>query len=169
MKRYRSFRIYIWKDIKEEEMFKEIVKKNKERINDYFTVLVFNKYKDMYEIVDKIEENMDWKVDRNKEEEYNGRTLLCRQQLYEDDNSEIWGYSKAQGFIYLCDECGVTFNTISHEVGHAVIGYMGAYFKNKIKFRKYEDKNVDNKKDILYEELFCYITGSLNNQIVIKF
>lgn len=163
---YKIFRISIWKDIQDNEMFKEIVKERKERINDYFTVMVFSKYKDMYKKVDKIEENTEGDFEKGIEHDYQGRTLICRQQLFEGDNEEIWGYSKAQGFIFLCDEEGITFNTVSHEVGHAVIGYMGAYFKDKFKIKTYEDEKME--EDTLYEELFCYITGSLNNQICVK-
>lgn len=162
----KTFRIYIWKDIKDDEMFKDIVKKNKNRINDYFTVMVFDKYEEMYKKVDTIENGCE-EFERNLEHNYGGRTLVCRKQLFEDDNPEVWDYSKAQGFIFLCDEDSLTFNTISHEVAHAVLGYMGAYFKNKIHFKTYEQKGKE--KEILYEELFCYITGSLNNQICVKF
>lgn len=164
----KTFRIYIWKDIKNDEMFKDIVKKNKNRINDYYTVMVFDKYEEMYNKVDTIENGCE-NLKADTEHNYGGRTLICRKQLYEDDNPEVWDYSKAQGFIFLCDEDGLTFNTVSHEIAHAVIGYMGAYFKNKINFRSYEQIVKNKGKDVLYEELFCYITGSLNNQIVVKF
>lgn len=163
----KTFRIYIWKDIKNDEMFKNIVRKNKKRINDYYTVMVFDKYEEMYKKVDIIENSCE-NIKTDIEHNYGGRTLICRQQLYEDDNPEVWDYSKSQGFIFLCDEDNLTFNTVSHEVAHAVIGYMGAYFKNKINFRSYEQIVKNKEKDILYEELFCYITGSLNNQIVVK-
>lgn len=167
MKKYYSFRIYIWRDIKDDEMFKDIVEANKDRINDYFTVFIFNKFDDMYKKVREIEGEIEFRDGNDLEDNYAGRTLVCRQQLYEDDKPEVWGYSKAQGFIYLCDEERLTFNTVSHEVGHAVIGYMGAYFNDKFKFASYiEAKNEEN---ILYEELFCYITGSLNNQICVKY
>ena len=161
----QSFRIYIWEDIKDNEMFKEIVEANKERLNDYINVMIFNTYEEMYKKVDKIEDGCENYVGDNKRD-YLGRTLMCRQQLYEDDNEEIWGYSHAQGFIFMCDEEGITFNTVSHEVGHAVLGYMGAYFKDNFKIKTYEDRKED--RDILYEELFCYMTGSLNNQIAMK-
>lgn len=164
----KTFRIYIWKDIKNDEMFKDIVKKNKKRTNDYFTVMVFDKYEEMYKKVDIIENGCE-NLKKDTEHNYGGRTLICRAQLYEDDNPEVWGYSKAQGFIFLCDEDGLTFRTVSHEVAHAVIGYMGAYFKNKIHFRSYEQIVKNEEKEALYEELFCYITGSLNNQICVKF
>lgn len=162
-----KFRIYIWRDIKKDEMFKEIVEENKERINDYFTVLIFNTHEEMYKRVKEIESNMDFPNGQNLLEEFTGRTLLCRQELHEDDKPEIIGYSKAQGFIYLCDEDGLTYNTISHEVGHAVLGYMGAYFKDKFKITSYIEKF--DEQNLLYEELFCYITGSLNNQICVKY
>lgn len=162
----KTFRIYIWKDIKDNEMFKEIVDKNKNRINDYINVMAFDKYKEMYDKVDKIESGCE-NQPTNNNRDYEGRTLMCRKQLYEDDKPEIWDYSKAQGFIFLCDEKGITFNTVSHEVGHVVLEYFGAYFKDKLKLRCYDEE--EGEKDILYEELFCYITGSLNNQIVIRF
>lgn len=165
--KYRTFRAYIWEEIKKHDMFKEIVESNKERINDYFNVMVFNKFEDMYEMVDKIEENTEGNYEKGIEHDYEARTLVCRQQLYYEGEEEIWGYSKAQGFIFLCDEQGITFRTISHEVGHAVLGYMGAYFKDKFKIGDYNDRNVP--ENILYEELFCYMTGTLNNEICIKF
>lgn len=161
----KSFRIYIWKDIKDDEMFKDIVNANKDRVNDYINVMIFDSYEKMYEKVDKIEEDCDNDVGNN-EHNYLGRTLMCRKQLYNDDETEIWGYSKAQGFIFMCGEEGITFNTVSHEVGHAVFEYMGAYFKDKIRFTEYSDEKYD--ENTLYEELFCYITGSLNNQICVK-
>lgn len=160
----KTFRIYFWKDIKDDEMFKNIVKKNKKRLNDYLTVMIFDEYEEMYNKVDEIEKDCD-NIEKNSRD-YAGRTLICRKQLYEDDKPEIWDYSKAQGFIFLRDGGKLTFNTVSHEVAHAVIGYMGAYFKNKLKLSSYDDN--DKEKYILYEELFCYITGSLNNQIVVK-
>ena len=163
----KTFRIYIWKDIKDNEMFKDIVKKNRKRINDYYTVMVFDKYEEMYKKVDIIENGCE-NLYKDTEHNYGGKTLVCRGQLYKDDNPEVWDYSKAQGFIFLCDEDGLTFRTISHEVAHAVLGYMGAYFKNKIHFRSYEQIVKNEEKETLYEELFCYITGSLNNQIVIN-
>lgn len=163
---YKTIRISIWKDIKDNEMFKEVVKNNKDRINDYFTVMIFSKYEEMYKKVDEIETNTEGNFKKGIEHDYQGRTLVCRQQLFEDDKEEIWGYSKAQGFIFLCDEEGLTFNTVSHEVGHAVLGYMGAYFNDKFKIKTYEDEK--NEEDTLYEELFCYITGSLNNQICVE-
>lgn len=168
MKKYYSFRVYIWENIRNNEMFKDIVEANKDRINDYITVFVFNKFDDMYKTVREIEGKIEFNGRNSLENDYAGRTLMCRHQLYNDDNPDkVWGYSKSQGFIYLCDEDGLTFNTVSHEVGHAVIGYMGAYFKDKFKFTTYtEDKNDEA---MLYEELFCYITGSLNNQICVKF
>jgi len=163
---YKTFRISLWKDIKDNEMFKEVVKNNKDRVNDYFTVMIFSKYEEMYKKVDEIENNTEGDFKKGIEHDYQGRTLVCRKQLFEDDKEEIWGYSKAQGFIFLCDEEGLTFNTVSHEVGHAVIGYMGAYFKDKFKIKTYEDEKEE--EDTLYEELFCYITGSLNNQICVE-
>lgn len=164
----KKFRIYIWKDIKEDNMFKEIVKNNKDRLNDYINVFVFDKYEDMYDKVEKIESDIEFPNGKeNRIDNYAGRTLMCRKQLYSDDNSnEIWNYSHAQGFIYLCDENNrLSFNTVSHEVGHAIIGYIGAYFKDKFKFNRYGESTDE---DILYEELFCYMTGSLNDQILWK-
>lgn len=161
----KTFRIYIWEDIKDNEMFKEIVEANKERLNDYINVMIFDTYEEMYKKVDKIEDGCE-NYTGDKEHDYLGRTLLCRKQLYEDDNEKVWGYSKAQGFIFMCGEEGITFNTVSHEIGHVVLGYMGAYFKDNFKIKTYEDEKED--KDVLYEELFCYITGSLNNQIAVK-
>ena len=170
MKKYYSFRIYIWRDIKDDEMFKDIVEANKDRINDYITVFVFNKFDDMYKTVREIEGKIEFNGRNDLEDNYAGRTLMCRKQLYDDDNPDkVWGYSKAQGFIYLCDENGLTFNTVSHEVGHAVIGYMGAYFTDKISFKRYEDDIHITDEQLLYGELFCYITGSLNNQICVNF
>lgn len=165
----KQFRVYYWKNIKEEEIFKEIVKENKDRTNDYLTVWVFDNYEEMYAKVNEIEKDMDFpNGNSNNNNDYDGRTLMCRKQLYDDAKpEELWGYSKAQGFIYLCDENKkLSFNTISHEVAHAVIGYIGAYFKDKFTFRAYDEN--DSKYDILYEELFCYMTGSLNDQILWK-
>lgn len=162
----KKFRAYYWESIKDEKMFKEIVDENRNRINDYITVMVFEGYEEMYKEVDKIESGCDNFTGKNNRD-FDGRTLICRKQLYEEGKEGVWDYSHAQGFIFLCDENNkLTFSTISHEVGHAVIGYMGAYFKNKFKIKRYEDK--EEEKDILYEELFCYITGSLNNQILMK-
>lgn len=156
----------MWKDIKDNPMFKEVVESNKDRVNDYINVMIFDRYDEMYKKVDKIEEDCENYVG-DTTHDYLGRTLMCRKQLFDDDNGgKVWGYSKAQGFIFICGEEGVTFNTVSHEVAHAVLEYMGAYFKDKIEFTTYgEDKYDDN---ILYEELFCYMTGSLNNQICVK-
>ena len=162
----KKFRIYIWRDIRNDEMFKEIVKKNKKRINDYFTVLVFNTHEEMYKKVREIESKMEFPHGQNLIDDFEGRTLLCRQSLYDENDRKI-GYSKMQGYIYLCDENHLTFNTVSHEVGHAVIGYMGAYFNRKFKFTTY--KNKLDGQNLLYEELFCYMTGSLNSQICTKY
>ena len=160
----KVIRIYIWADIVNNEMFNKIVKKNKKRLNDYFIVMIFDSSKEMYDKVDIIEKQCETPLEN--ERDYLARTLICREKLYKDDNPEIWNYSKRQGFLFFYDENKLSFNTVSHEVSHAVIGYMGAYFKNKLKFKSYEDTEKDN--NVLYEELFCYITGSLNNQIVIN-
>ena len=164
----KRFRVYYWKDIKEDEMFKKVVEENKDRLNDYLTVWVFYNYEEMYKKVDENESDIDFSnAERNNEHNYAGRTLMCRKQLFDDEEPDkVWGYSHAQGFIYLCDENSkLSFNTISHEVGHAVIGYMGAYFKDKFNFTVYDEKGLD---DDIYEELFCYMTGSLNDQILWK-
>ena len=128
--------------------------------------MVFDTYEEMYNTVEKIENGCrDFK--RNIERNYGGRTLVCRQKLEGADTGKHYGYSKDNGFIFLCEEDGLPLNTISHEVGHAVLGYFGAYFNRKFRLHTYSRKETE--EDMLYEELFCYITGSLCNQICIRF
>lgn len=153
-----KFRIYIFEDIKENEMFKDIVKEYKERLNDYYTIYIFDKFDDMYNFADKIEKD---KLRRD----YSGRTF-CYQQLLLEDNKEI-GYCKTHGNIYLCNENNnLTYGTIQHEVSHAIIGYFNRHLLKNNPIYKH---NWENEDEFINEELFCYMVGYMCNVIITNF
>ena len=156
-----KFKVYFWKYVPK-ELFKDLRKESKDRLKDYMNVYIFGTLEEMYAKVDKIEKTKLGK-------DYSGRCYPY---------SKVWTYSDGTlgklspmcGNIYLCDE-DFTFRTISHEVGHAIIGYFGR------KVPKYKDIFVETDKtyelihnpDSIYEELFCYMLGNIVNDIVIEY
>lgn len=156
--KYKKFRVYLWKYINK-EMFKDIIEKYKDRINDYVTVMIYEKYEDMYNKVDEIEEN---KIERN----YVGRTYMYRLPLI-DEEEKVIGYGKSCGFIHLCDENKeLSYETVSHEVAHCVIGYFSRFLYKDNPIKEMPSEYDGEASD--YEELFCYMTGNINNAILIK-
>lgn len=154
--KYKAFRVYIWEYI-DKNMFKDIIEKYKDRIDDYVTVMIYEKYEDMYNKVDEIEEE---KQERN----YIGRTYMFRQRL-EDEEGEFKGYGKKCGFIHLCDENKeLTYEAVSHEVAHCVIGYFSRYLYKDNPIKEISEEHNGFASD--YEELFCYMTGNINNTIL---
>ena len=68
------------------------------------------------------------------------------------------------------------FNIFNGKYFTVDICYFYSYYevfgthKNEFKeLEKYYNKLVERESERIYEELFCYITGSLNNQICVKF
>lgn len=159
-----KFKIYMWQYIKKVKMFKEIIEENKDRLKDYMNVYIFEDYNEMYDYVDK---STKIKQIRN----YQGMTYSYKRGLLETDDEKgykdkLIGYFKCHGNIYLCDKGQeLTYNVISHEVCHAIIQYFDNHL---LKYNPICKQNEKATKADLNEELFCYMTGFLNNQILVN-
>lgn len=148
-----KFKVYLWKNIPS-----PIRKSGNEKssFKDYMIVNVFNNYEEMYNYVDKREKH---KVDRD----YVSR-CYCIDHVYENLITGERKYTPLCGDLYFVkDYMGGA--TVSHECCHAVIGYFNRKIKNK------NNLFEDIPDDLIYEdcldieELFCYMQGSLVNQI----
>lgn len=161
----QKFKIYFWKYIPK-GYFKEIREKHKARKNDYMNIYVCDNREEMYNLADKLEGN---KLERD----YAGRTWSYDRNYYDIKTGEYVKTSPCCGHIVFNKE-DFYMNSITHEVGHAVIGY----FNRKLRdcqgiFTKIDDEGniLDSEyipeKDL--EELFCYMLGNMADQIVYKY
>lgn len=160
----QKFKVYFWKDLPK-GYFKEIKDKHKDRLKDYMNVYVCNNYKEMYDLTDKLEKN---KVERD----YSARTWCYNRNFYEIDTNKYIKTSPLCGHIVFNKEY-FYMDSITHEVGHAIIGY----FNRKLKDCQNIFTKVDELGNILeeevpddvdLEELFCYMIGNIANQIALK-
>ena len=150
----KRFRVYYWNEIKEMDMFKSIVKKNRDRLNDYCIVTVYDNYNEMYDNVDKIEKEYTGEVERD----YAGRTYQYETTIRNGFKKWI---GKSQAMVSFCrDE--LTYRTVNHEIGHIVYGYISKYCKRSLKCDY--DKRGKGKQP-MYEELMCYMIGDISDQI----
>lgn len=152
-------RIYLWRYLNRNAL-PNIMKKYKNRKDDYYTCYLFDDYEDMYKYVNKIEKN-----DISKD--YAGRTLSYKSQFYDEFDNPLHIYGPDCGKIYLCKK-NLGDRTISHEASHAVIGYFSRFIeeKNDIYITLDKNGNIINSPNIEIEELFCYMVGEMTNQIV---
>ena len=148
-----KFKVKIWEKIPKEIC--ELIK-YKELKNDYYTLYFFEDLDEMYNFYDK-------KFGKScpYEHNYNG---LCKydSKIYLDENDNFLGFCKNCGIIlYYLDEFGA--NTLCHEVAHAIT----FYFQYRI---NHQDKlQIFNTKDLIYNELFAYMSGNLASQINNKY
>lgn len=150
----KRFRVYYWSEIKDMDMFKDIVKKNKKRLNDYCVVTIYDTYEEMFNNVDIFEGH---KIERD----YGGRTFTWEIKIRNGLKSWI---GKNQAIVSLCNE-ELTYRVINHEICHIVYGYISKYMKRSLKC-DYNKRR--KKKQMIYEELMCYMTGSISDQIFSK-
>lgn len=149
MKCLTYFKIKIWHNIPE-EVCSKLIKKYHKNIDDYYRVIIFDNFEDMYNYADK---HFDDKppIEHN----YSGICKYSSKVYYID--GEFVDIDKCCGWILLHkDQMGG--GTVSHECGHATTFYF-KYRINNCK-RVFEDDE--------YNELFSYILGGLVNQIYTK-
>lgn len=164
-----KFQVYMWKG-QPRGYFKEIRGKYKDRLRDYMNVYICDTFEEMYDLSDKLENT---KLERN----YGARTLSYTKNFYDIESGEYVKTSPCSGHIIFNKEY-FYMDSICHESSHAVIGY----FARRLK----EEKNIFEEFDLLgnlqeaeeesnimdvvdNEELFCYMLGSISNQIVIGY
>lgn len=164
----KRFKVYFWKRVPV-QIFREVKRENKNRLRDYMNVYLCKDLEEMYNLVDRLGE----KVPRD----YGARTLNMVKQWYDNESGEYVKTSPCCGWIALCDEY-FSYETIAHESSHAVIGYFGRQLRKygnrfvrviDVKENKLEDigDELDKEEDAdLLEELYCYMLGSLVEQIL---
>lgn len=163
----KKFKIYFWKRMPR-GMFKEERKRYKNRLRDYMIVYICKDFKEMYELEDKLEKE-------ELKRDYAARTYCYTKNFWDIESGEYVKTSPCCGHMVFNEEY-FYMDSISHECGHAVIGY----FTRKIVEMQdmYEridevghlvsDKEESERCEIK-EELFCYMLGSLANQIAIGY
>lgn len=160
----QKFKVYFWKHLPK-GYFKEIKNNHKNRLKDYMNVYICDNYKEMYDLTDKLEKS---KVERD----YGARTWCYSRNFYEVDTNKYIKTSPLCGHIVFNKEY-FYMDSITHEVGHAVIGY----FNRKLKdcqniFTKVDELGnlleEEVSDDVDLEELFCYMIGNMADQIVSK-
>jgi len=160
----QKFKVYFWKHLPK-GYFKEIKNNHKNRLKDYMNVYICDNYEEMYDLTDKLEKS---KVERD----YGARTWCYSRNFYEVDTNKYIKTSPLCGHIVFNKEY-FYMDSITHEVGHAVIGY----FNRKLKdcqniFTKVDELGnlleEEVSDDVDLEELFCYMIGNMADQIVSK-
>lgn len=147
MKQLTYFKIKLWKDIPQ-VVCNNLYQKYKNNHLDYYHVVIFNSYEDMYEYSDK----------HFGEEITHDYGAICKylSKVYYEDGIYV-DKDKCCGWLLFCkDALGV--GTVSHECTHAT----NYYFKYRITNHK---KIFDSTE---YDELFAYMLGSLVSQIYRK-
>lgn len=159
-----KFKVYFWKGMPR-GMFKEYRKKYKDRQKDYMQVYVCKDFKEMYDLTDKLE-------GEELKRDYGARTYCYSKNFYSIEEHKYIKTSPCCGHIVFNEEY-FYIDSISHESCHAVIGYVSRKLKElQSMFIQTDDIGVicEEKEDEiekdLKEELFCYMLGSLTNQIV---
>lgn len=148
MKPLTYFKVKLWKNVPDEvchKLLKRYVKNN----NDYYRVVVFDNYEDMYKYGDK--HFIDEKIEHN----YSGICKYLSNVYYED--GKYIDVDRCCGWILLCKN-QVGAGTVSHECSHAITFYY--------KYRITNCKKIFDDNE--YNELFAYMLGSLVNQIYTK-
>lgn len=149
-----KFKAKIWHKIPK-KICENATEKYKHLKDDYYMVYFFDDIEEMYSFYDK-----KFGKYNPTEHNYNG---LCKYDsrifMYEDGTEK---FCKNCGVIlYYIDEFGT--NTLTHEVAHAIT----FYFTYRI---NHQDKlQLFNRKDLLYNELFSYMSGHLASQINTKY
>lgn len=156
----QKYKVYFWKYMPR-NMFKEIKQRYKNRLNDYMNVYVCEEYKEMYDLVDKIEKE-------KQERDYGAKTWCIDKNYYEIETNLYVKTSSCCGYMYF-NKKQFFMDTISHESTHAVIGYFNRKLKDyRTVFADIDKTGEEINGNIQNEELFCYMVGNIGNQIVIK-
>lgn len=154
------------KRIKKIRMWKYMPKRYKKFIvgkcsaRDYMDAYFFDTREEMYEYSKK---HM-----KDKSTDYRAKTI-CTTRVIINELGEIVAYSPNCGdFLFNLEDLGV--NTVSHEVSHAVIGYFNRRipdYKQLFVEEFAKDEEIPDWEDYEndWEELFAYMTGSLNEQV----
>lgn len=160
----QKFKIYFWKYLPK-GYFKDIKEKYKDRNKDYMNVYICDTFEEMYDLEDKLE-------GKPIERDYGARTWSYSKNYYDCKTNEYVKTSPCCGHI-IFNKDFFYMSAITHEVGHAVIGY----FSRKLK--PYQDifTKVDELGNIIEgedecdinEELFCYMIGNMADQIACKY
>lgn len=152
------FKVRMWKDIP--KFLKERhLENNRYKKGDYMKVYLFDSFDEMYDEVDRIENT---KLERN----YCGR-CLCFTKDYVDKEGNTVKYSPYCGDLYFV-KGEMAIATVVHEINHAVIGYFNRKIENYCFIFDGNTglgKPITSDRSIYYEELFCYMSGTLINQI----
>lgn len=150
-------KVYLWHHLPD-CLFKDLKEKYKIRKNDYYQVFVFDTRKEMYDFVDKKEK-------KTLERDYNARTLCFYNNYYSVETNELVKTGNIHGYLFFNEE-HLTFDAISHEATHAVLGYIGRELPEVLKFiRKFKYNDLSSDA-IIYEELVCYMIGHMSNDII---
>ncbi len=161
----QKFRVYFWKYLPK-GYFKEIREQHKKRKNDYMNVYICDTKEEMYDLEDKLEK-------KPIERDYGARTWCYSKNFYDIEIGEYVKTSPLCGHIVFNKEY-FYMNSITHEAGHAVIGYYNRKLRDCQKiFTKCDDKGnllePDLKPEEDLEELFCYMIGNIADQIVCNY
>ena len=161
----QKFKVYFWKHLPK-GYFKEVREKYKDRKNDYMNVYICDNRDEMYELEDKLE-------GKPVERDYGARTWCYSKNWYDIETGKYVKTSPLCGHIVFTRDY-FYMDSITHEVGHAVIGYFNRKLRDcqGIFTRCDEIGNVLDKEyrpeDDL-EELFCYMIGSMADQTVCNY
>lgn len=155
----KRFKVYFWRRVPI-SVFREIKRDNKDRLRDYMNVYVCEDFEEMYDLNDKLENQI---VPRD----YGARTLSYNKKWYDNESGEYVKDSPCNGYM-IFNKKFLGINTIVHESSHGVIGY----FSRKLKDHKEIFDEVENDEVIsessVNEELFAYMIGSIVEQIYIN-
>lgn len=147
MKPITYFKVNLWKHIPR-SVCQRLIKKYIRNKNDYYRVIIFNSFDDMYKYADKY---FDEFIDHNY-------SAICKysSHTYFEGNKFI-DIDKNCGWILFCKE-ELGSGIISHECTHAVT----FYFQYRISkcYRVFRNEE--------YNELLAYMIGSLVTQIYTK-
>lgn len=131
-------------------VLKDIRNKYKDRLNDYMNVYIYENNEEMYRNVNKIEK-------ANIGNNYQARTWRFT-RIYENKGKGIVKVCPYSGNLYFSME-DLSTKVITHECGHAVLGYINRKIKEKLDIFSEDNDGYD------IEELFCYMLGSIASQI----
>lgn len=147
MKPITYFKVKLWKSIPD-VVCGNLIKKYRRNENDYYRVIIFNSFEDMYEYADKY---FGEKVEHN----YSAICKYSSHTYFEDD--KFIDIDKCCGWILL-NRNYMGSGTVSHECTHAITFYF--------EYRITNCKKVFGTQE--YNELFAYMVGSIVNQIYNK-
>ena len=135
---------YVHKDYK--KAFEYFYNKRKD---DYITITILDTPKEMRKYIEK-------KYKDNCKDVMAYTNWYYRIITYEDNS---WKISNNMGeMVFNLEE--INSNTVAHEVSHAILGYFSHIVENNKEI--FNDDSKDNEN---LNELFAYMSGSLNGMI----